>query len=78
LEAAGTAAVHAIRLRLAASRRGLEQCETKLQQLSPLKILERGYAIVSTPNGAILKEPVLPGSALEIRLAKGTMPAKAM
>ena len=78
MEAAVAGAVHAIRMRLAERRWELEQREGKLQQLSPLKVLERGYAIVSTPEGAILKEPLPAGSLLEIRLAKGRMPAKSL
>ena len=40
-----------MRLRLARRRSRLEQLAAKLSQLSPLRILERGYAIVSNQSG---------------------------
>src|SRR5262249_27551044 len=47
LEAADQAALQILRLRLARKRNRLDQASAKLSQLSPLRILERGYAIVS-------------------------------
>ena len=49
-----------------------------LTQLSPLKILERGYAIVTNEHGRIVKEPVdAPvDSQLGIRLGTGEIAAK--
>jgi exodeoxyribonuclease VII large subunit len=45
--------------------------------LSPLAILERGYAIVSNQSG-ILKDPVEAptGSRIHVRLARGGMDAQ--
>ena len=76
LEAAETAALHAVRLRLAGHHRKLETVSAKLQQLSPLRILERGYAIVLGPEGQALKRPVGPGTEVAIRLAEGSMRAE--
>jgi exodeoxyribonuclease VII large subunit len=77
LEAAETVAVQAIRIHLARRRSALQQLITKIEQLSPLRILERGYAIVSNQQG-IVKDPAEapPGSAIHVRLAKGALQAE--
>jgi exodeoxyribonuclease VII large subunit len=63
-----------------ATRHGLEQAETRLghlgrmlDSLSPLKILDRGYAIVSDLRGAVVMDAgkVSPGDRLAARLAIG-------
>ncbi len=76
MEAAELAASHAIRLQLSEHRRRLETCIAKLQQLSPLRILERGYAIAIGPAGEVMTRPVDPGSQLRSRLAEGEMRAE--
>jgi exodeoxyribonuclease VII large subunit len=76
MEAAELAAVHAIRLRLGEHRRRLETSAAKLQQLSPLRILERGYAIVMGPGGEVLTRPVEAGSVVRILVAEGEMRAE--
>jgi exodeoxyribonuclease VII large subunit len=78
LEAAETAAVHAIALCLAEYNRQQETAATKLQQLSPLRILERGYAIVLGPGGEALKRPAASGTKVKIRLAEGQMQAEVL
>jgi exodeoxyribonuclease VII large subunit len=78
LEAAEAAGVHAIRLRLGEHRRKLETCTAKLQQLSPLRILERGYAIVLGPGGDALKRPVEAGTEVRILVADGEMRAEVL
>lgn len=47
----------------------------QLHQLSPLRVLDRGYAIVQTGDGAVLKDAaaVTAGDALTVRLAKGNV-----
>jgi exodeoxyribonuclease VII large subunit len=77
LQAADVHAAQIMRLRLAQRRSRLEQLSAKLSQLSPLTILERGYAIVSNPSG-ILKNPAdaPPGSKVHIRLAYGELDAQ--
>jgi exodeoxyribonuclease VII large subunit len=78
LEAARAAVLQAIQLRLGRRRNRLEQLDAKLSQLSPLRVLERGYAIVST-NAGILKQAAAapPGTALHVRLAQGELEAVA-
>ena len=76
MEAAESGAVHAIRLRLGEHRRKMETVIAKLQQLSPLKILERGYAIVLGPGGEALKRPAAVGSEVRIKVAEGEMRAE--
>ena len=65
-----------MRMRLARRRSAFERLEAKLGQLSPLRILERGYAIVSNREG-IVKDAASaqPGSRIHARLAKGELDA---
>jgi len=65
-----------IRLRLARNRGALDRLMAQLSTLSPLRILERGYAIVSGEAG-ILKDASAapPDSAIHVRLAKGELDA---
>jgi exodeoxyribonuclease VII large subunit len=78
LEAAETGLAQLARLRLTRAQGSLEPLLAHLTQLSPLKILERGYAIVSNQAGQIVKEPVEApvGSEVNIRLAKGALAAR--
>jgi exodeoxyribonuclease VII large subunit len=58
-------------------RRAWEQARTKLEQLSPLKVLERGYAIVSNERGVVKDAAEAPaGSAVRVRLARGGFEAE--
>jgi len=77
LEAADTRAANTMRVRLARRRSRLEQLSAKLSQLSPLAILQRGYAIVSNPWG-IIKDPAEApqGSPIHVQLAHGKLDAK--
>jgi exodeoxyribonuclease VII large subunit len=49
-----------------------------LTQLSPLKILDRGYAIVTNPAGTIVKDAAEApaGSIIGVRLSKGALAAE--
>jgi exodeoxyribonuclease VII large subunit len=49
----------------------LESLSASLAQLSPLRVLDRGYAIVQDRSGTALKAPPLPGVPLRIRYAEG-------
>jgi exodeoxyribonuclease VII large subunit len=69
----------AIRRRLTAAQSATALYQTRLAALNPLKILERGFAVVSLPNGQVLRRPAdAPrGTTLQIRLAEGQLPATA-
>jgi exodeoxyribonuclease VII large subunit len=77
LDKAGSAASQAIRLQLARRKGRWQALDGKLSQLSPLLILNRGYAIVTSPAGAIVTRSAEapPGSRLRIRLAEGRLGA---
>ncbi|MFM2125314.1 MAG: hypothetical protein RL328_1765 [Acidobacteriota bacterium] len=66
-----------MQLRLRDTRAQLTPLTAKLEQLSPLTILERGYAIVER-DGKIVKSPVdAPvDSTVRVRVAKGDLKAK--
>jgi exodeoxyribonuclease VII large subunit len=76
MERADRRAIEIVRLQLARRRSRFEQLAAHLSQLSPLRILERGYAIVSGEQG-ILKDAAAapPGTAVHVRLAKGELDA---
>ena len=77
LHAAETTAVHAWQTRAARAGRRLETLTAQLTQLSPLRVLERGYAIVLNEYGAIVKQSAdaPAGSAVEIRVARARLRA---
>jgi exodeoxyribonuclease VII large subunit len=77
LEAAHMASVHSMRSGLVERRGRLERLTAKLEQLSPLKILERGYAIVSNQDGIVKDAAMAPeGSDIRVRLARGELGAR--
>jgi len=80
LQAADTAAAQLIRLRLTRAHGALNPLIAHLTQLSPLKILERGYAIVTNERGVIVKQPVdaPQDSRVDIRIAQGRMAARVL
>ncbi|MDR3699220.1 MAG: exodeoxyribonuclease VII large subunit [Candidatus Sulfopaludibacter sp.] len=76
MEAAHTAALQAMRMRLARRRARLDELAAHLSQLSPLRILERGYAIVSNQRGVVKDSAEAPAaSRIHVRLAKGELDA---
>ena len=80
LDAADAAAGQLIHLRVARAYGRLNPLIAHLSQLSPLKILERGYAIVTNQDGAIVKQPedAPVASQVDIRLAHGRMAARVL
>jgi exodeoxyribonuclease VII large subunit len=77
-EASRALLVQAMRLQLARQRARLEWLGAKLSQLSPLTILNRGYAIVTEEAGHILMDAAAapPGSGIGVRLARGRLRAE--
>jgi exodeoxyribonuclease VII large subunit len=62
-----------VQLRLERSRARATHLTRLLDSLSPLGILQRGYAIISDSNGTVVADynTLSPGDKLEARLAKG-------
>ena len=76
LDAATASAAERMRLLLTARIRRLEQLTAKLSQLSPLLVLQRGYAIVSHARGVLTDAArASAGSRIHVRLAKGELDA---
>ena len=78
LETRVGAMVAAARNLLLERRVRIERLDTALQALSPLAILDRGYALVFDASGKLLKDAakVKAGDEISARLAKGTVVAK--
>jgi exodeoxyribonuclease VII large subunit len=76
VEACETAITQAARLRLSHAKGELVALEAHLKQLSPLAILDRGYAIVEG-EGKIVKSPedAPVGSEISVRLSRGGLNA---
>jgi len=55
-------------------RSSVRETVRALEALSPVGILERGYALVSDPSGALVRDStlVLPGQALTVRVHRGS------
>src|SRR5205085_1529764 len=77
LDKADSAAIQTVRLQVERRKGRLEALAGKLSQLSPLLILDRGYAIVTNEAGAIVKssEEAPVGSRIGVRLAQGRLGA---
>ena len=77
LDARTTATVSAVRNLLLERRVRVERMDTALSALSPLAILERGYALVFDASGTLLKDAakVKAGDEISARLAKGMLGA---
>ena len=65
--------------RVSAGRAALGRLAGKLESLSPLAVLSRGYALVWDERGRLVRHPedVHPGDPLRIRVAGGELPAVA-
>jgi exodeoxyribonuclease VII large subunit len=75
LDARTTAILSAVRNLLLERRVRVERMDTALSALSPLAILERGYALVFDASGELLKDAANArvGDEISARLAKGTL-----
>ncbi len=78
LEAANRTSVEIMRATLTRARRRYEPLAAELNQLSPLRVLDRGYAIVQDDQGRILKDATdaPPPSTIAVRLARGRLKAR--
>ncbi|HYL16070.1 MAG TPA: exodeoxyribonuclease VII large subunit [Terriglobales bacterium] len=77
LDARTAALVGTFRTMLLQRRSRLDQLSGRLAALSPLAILERGYALVFDASGRLLKDAqkIKPGDDISVRLARGEMTA---
>jgi exodeoxyribonuclease VII large subunit len=68
----------AMRNLLLRRRSRLDQLQHQLKALSPVAILERGYALVFDSSGKLVKNAaqVDPGDEISARLAHGTLTAR--
>jgi exodeoxyribonuclease VII large subunit len=64
--------------RLGLLERRLAPLEGRLRGLSPLRVLERGYSIIETAGGAVVKTSaqVKAGDELRVRLHEGQLKAR--
>jgi exodeoxyribonuclease VII large subunit len=70
-------AASAIGYRVSLDRQRLRGLTQALNTISPLAVLQRGYAIVTGPGGALLRSTAQarPGDRLSIRVGDGSFPA---
>jgi exodeoxyribonuclease VII large subunit len=80
LQAADTRLEQILQRKLGRVREALAPVQAHLVQLSPLKVLERGYAIVERTDGTIVKSPTdAPAkSTVRVRVAAGEFKARVL
>ena len=80
LDTAEASAKRLVQLRLTRAHGRIDPLVAHLTQLSPLKILDRGYAIVTTVAGEIVKQPeqAPAGAEVAIRIAQGRLAARVL
>ena len=78
LDAGASTLQRAMQARLARDRALLEQLTGKLNALSPVKILDRGYALVFDAEGRLVKDAtqVATGDRISARVSRGTITAE--
>jgi exodeoxyribonuclease VII large subunit len=71
----GAGITRAMQKRTSFGKQALAKLAGKLDSLSPLAVLERGYSIASLEDGGILKESeqAAPGDPIRVRLHRGTL-----
>ena len=64
--------------RMAVQRAGVERLAARLHTLSPLAVLERGYALVMDAKGGVVRsaKQVTAGDAVTTRLSDGTFTSR--
>jgi exodeoxyribonuclease VII large subunit len=74
-DAASSACDGAIETKLQQARERLALAAASLDALSPLGVLQRGYAIAQDASGKLVRDAksVAPGDELTVRLAKGRL-----
>jgi exodeoxyribonuclease VII large subunit len=77
-ERAYAALVHAAHWRLRSAQARLAPVEAQIRQLSPLAVLERGYAIVQDAGGQVVSDAsrVRAGEEVAVRVARGVFAAR--
>src|SRR5579885_2835564 len=79
LESCAAALAQAARLRLARAGGALGSAEAHLRQLSPLGVLQRGYAIVERGNRIVRSPADAPaGSQAHVRLSSGSLEVRVL
>ena len=78
IERAGDRIAAAIARQLDRSRARLSESGARLDALSPLRVLERGYAVARDPSGAVLRRVAqfAPGMGFRLRLHDGEVAAR--
>ena len=78
VERAGDRLQAAIAAALERRRHLLARVAAQLDALSPLRVLERGYAVPTAPDGQVLKRRAefAPGAPFTLRVADGSVPAR--
>jgi exodeoxyribonuclease VII large subunit len=69
---------HSMRARIDSAASGLASCSARLDAMSPLGVLGRGYAIVTTDEKRAVRDPseVSPGQRVSIRVHRGDFCAR--
>lgn len=67
----------AVKTKLAVAGQGIQHAAARLQALSPLNVLARGYSLTRSAEGDVIHaaSQVQPGDAIEVLLADGTLTA---
>jgi exodeoxyribonuclease VII large subunit len=78
LDAGTNAVLVSMRKKLALESARVDQLSAKLDALSPVKILDRGYALIFDAKGALVKDAaqLLPGSEISARVSRGSFVAE--
>jgi exodeoxyribonuclease VII large subunit len=78
LDARADSLLHTMQTRLARERSRLGELSGKLDALSPMKILDRGYALVFDEKGQLVKDArrLRQGQAISARVSRGTLIAE--